>query len=464
MGAAAEIRPQEGPQEEFLSTAADIAVYGGAAGGGKSFALLLEPLRHMDNPHFTGVIFRRETPQIINPGGMWGESVKLYGQFDMQPNRQLLSWRTDKCAEFMKFSHLQYEDDVLNWQGSQLTYIGFDELTHFTESQFFYMMSRNRSMAGVPGYMRATCNPDPDSWVAKFLEWWIDQDTGIPIPERAGVLRWFIRNGDEMIWADTREELWDDLQSDVPEDERLIPTSVTFIPAKVTDNKILLKKDPAYLARLRALSRVDRARLEGGNWKIRPKAGEMFQTDWFEVVDALPTNIVREIRYWDRAATEPHEGNKNPDWTVGVKLVRDGYGTFYVADVVRVRKTPLEVKKTIRNTATQDGFSCKVGIEQDPGQAGKAEADDLVRFLAGFIVEAYPVTKAKETRAKPFSAQVQAGNVKVLRAPWNRAFFSELENFPSDSETAKDDQVDASAGGFNAMMTGRHVLSAMSKM
>ncbi len=462
MNAAPVIKPQEGPQEVFLSTPADIAIYGGAAGGGKSFGLLLEPLRHMDNTHFTGVIFRRETPQIINPGGLWGESVKLYAPFDITPNRQLLSWRSEKCPEFMKFSHLQYEDDVLNWQGAQLTYIGFDELTHFTESQFFYMMSRNRSMSGVPGYMRATCNPDPDSWVAVFLEWWIDQDTGYPIAERAGVIRWFIRNGDEMVWGDSRQELWD-LQEDVPEGERLIPKSVTFIPAKVTDNKILLKTDPAYLANLRALSRVDRARLEGGNWKVRPKAGEMFQADWFEVVDALPTNIVREIRYWDRAATQPHEGNKNPDWTVGVKLVRDGYGTFYIADVIRVRKTPLEVKKTIRNTATQDGMRCKIGIEQDPGQAGVSEADDLVRFLAGFIVEAYPVTKAKETRAKPFSSQAEAGNVKVLRAPWNRAFLSELENFPPD-DNGKDDQVDAGSGAFNAMMSGRQVLSAMTRM
>src|SRR5436305_14925946 len=69
----------------------------------------------------------------------------------------------------------------------------FDELTHFTAHQFFYMVSRNRSTCGVRPYIRATCNPDADSWVADFLAWWIDPQTGLPIPERAGVLRYYIR-------------------------------------------------------------------------------------------------------------------------------------------------------------------------------------------------------------------------------------------------------------------------------
>ena len=79
--------------------------------------------------------------------------------------------------------------------------IGFDELTHFTAHQFFYMVSRNRSTCGVRPYIRATCNPYADSWVADFLAWWIDQETGLPIPERAGVLRYYIRVAEKIEWA-----------------------------------------------------------------------------------------------------------------------------------------------------------------------------------------------------------------------------------------------------------------------
>jgi predicted phage terminase large subunit-like protein len=451
------IRPQPGPQEDFLATRADICFYGGAAGGGKSFATILDPLRHVENPEFRGVIFRRETPMITNPGGLWDEAAKVYPLFDAKPNGKELTWTFPSGME-MKLAHLQHEDDIYNWQGSQIAYLAFDEVTHFTQKQFFYMLSRCRSVSGVPAYVRATCNPDPDSWVADFIAWWISPETGLPIPERAGQLRYFIREGDEIHWADTAEELTDTFG-----DEHM-PMSVTFIPAKLTDNRILMEKDPRYKANLLAQDRVDRARLIEGNWKVRLIAGEMFQRSWFDIVDAVPTNIIRRIRYWDRAATKPNEKNKNPDWTVGTKLAIDGYGTIYVEDVVRFRDTPLEVKKKIRATATQDGFSCKIGIEQDPGQAGVAEADDLVRYLHGFIVECYPVTKAKVIRAKPFSAQCQARNVKVVRAPWNGPWFSEFEAFPDEEEKAKDDQVDSGAGGYNAMVKGRSTLDNITKM
>lgn len=450
------LRPQPGPQEEFLATQADIAFFGGAAGGGKSYALVLDGLRHFQNKDFRAAIFRRETPQILNPGGLWDEMAKVYSLFGAKPNGANLTWQFPSGMK-IKAAHLQLETDVYNWQGSQIAFLGFDEVTHFEESQFFYMLSRLRSISGVRGYVRATCNPDPDSWVAAFLSWWIDDETGFPLADRAGKLRWFIRQGEEILWADSREELLERYGA------TKLPKSVTFIPAKLSDNKILLEKDPSYEANLEALDRVSRGRLLDGNWHIRPTAGEMFRKSWFEVVDAVPVNgVVQRIRYWDRAATEPHEGNKEPDWTVGVKMIRDAYGVFYVEDVVRFRARPLKVKQTVRNTATQDGIKTKVGLEKDPGQAGEAEADDLVRYLAGFITETYKVTKAKEIRAKPVSAQSEAGNIKILRAPWNAAFFAELEAFPT--EDAKMDQVDAFSGAFNALTAGRSVLASMTKM
>ncbi|MDW9477072.1 hypothetical protein GOA69_33375 [Sinorhizobium meliloti] len=147
----------------------------------------MEPLRHIANPQF-GAVFRRSTVQVRNEGGLWDESEKLYPAIGASPKEHVLQWSFPPGAS-VSFAHLEHDKTVLNWQGSQIPLICFDELTHFSASSSRYMVSRNRSMSGVGPYTRATCNPDADSWVAELISWWIDQDTGLPIPERAGVLR-----------------------------------------------------------------------------------------------------------------------------------------------------------------------------------------------------------------------------------------------------------------------------------
>ena len=170
----------------------------------------MEPLRHVTtNPQFFAVFFRRSTVQIKNPGGLWDESMKLYPFAGGVPVSTIIEWRWRKGGK-IKMGHLEYENSVLDWQGSQIPLIVFDELTHFSQQQFFYMLSRNRSMCGVKPYVRATCNPDSESWVAEFIAWWIDQETGYPIAERGGVVRCFIRIQDKIVWADSRQELVDE--------------------------------------------------------------------------------------------------------------------------------------------------------------------------------------------------------------------------------------------------------------
>jgi len=241
------LKPQEGPQEDFLATPADMAIYGGAAGGGKTYSLLLEPLRHVTSVKGFGcVIFRRTSPQIRNEGGLWDESTSIYSYLGASPKETTLEW-VFKNGNKIKFSHLEYEKNKHDWQGSQICLIGFDELTHFTQGQFFYMLSRNRSACGVKPYIRATTNPDPDSWVGDFISWWIDQETGYAIPERSGVIRWMVRKGDKILWYDSREEAKEESSYLGLDFE---PKSVTFIESKIHDNKILLEKDPGYLANL----------------------------------------------------------------------------------------------------------------------------------------------------------------------------------------------------------------------
>ena len=221
---------QPGPQTDFLRSPADICIYGGAAGGGKTVGLILEPLRYVRRvANFTAVFFRRTTPQITNPGGLWDESQNFYPRLDGTAHLGAREWRWPRGGK-IKFSHLQFDTTVYDWQGAQIALIGFDELTHFTAHQFFYMVSRNRSTCGVRPYIRATCNPDADSWVADFLAWWIDPETGLPIPERASVVRYYVRVAGNIVWADRPEELMQHL----PRPQELPPGSELPRPISVT--------------------------------------------------------------------------------------------------------------------------------------------------------------------------------------------------------------------------------------
>lgn len=448
------IRPQAGPQELFASTDADIAFFGGAAGGGKSFALLMAPLPFFDRKGFGGVIFRRTYPEITNEGGLWDTSEKLYPHIGAVGVQSATEWRFPSGVT-ISFAHMQHEKDKHSWQGSAIPFIGFDEVTHFTRGQFFYMISRNRLThnCGVRPYIRATCNPDPDSWVAEFISWWINQDTGFPIPERSGVKRWFVRDGDHIIWADSAEELDDPLLG-------LKAKSVTFIASKLNDNAILMKQDPGYLSNLHSMPMVDRMRLLEGNWKVRAVQGMFFQRAWFgKTLEAseVPSGG-KTVRYWDRAATEQSQAAPDPDWTAGVKMRRVG-STYYVMDVVHLRGRPEMVLQTMKKTAVADGRDgCEIIFEQDPAAAGKAEINMLFKEFAGYHVSACPVHKKKPVRARPFSSQAEAGNIKVVRGAWNEVFFGELESFADWDEVETkpaqmphDDIVDAAGGAFRAL-------------
>ena len=446
-----ELRPQAGPQEDFLRNNANIVIYGGAAGGGKTFALLLECLRWIKKTGFSAVIFRRTSIQVRNPGGLWDTSLTIYPLASGYPRQSTLEWKFPSGAK-VSFAHMDHDNDRFNWQGAQIPLIGFDELTHFTWQQFMYMFSRNRSVSGVPSYIRATTNPDPDSWVRHMISWWIDEKSGYAIPERSGKIRWFVVESDKIIWGDSKEEL-------TSKDKTRLPKSFSFVASTIYDNKILLERDPTYLASLKALSRFEREQLLMGNWNVRPSAGMFFQRSFFNVIDVLPRNLTF-CRYWDRAATKKTEQN-DPDYTVGLKLAKDPNGVFYVCDMVRLQESPLNVQNAIKNTASQDSVICKIGIEQDPGQAGVSEADLLIRMLSGYNVKPYKATKDKVTRASPVSAQAEAGNIRVLRGHWNEDFFRELENFP---EATHDDIVDALSGAFLMHTESNYNFEAFIKM
>lgn len=456
------LAPQKGPQERFLATPADICIYGGAAGGGKTYGLLLEPMRHMNNSNFNAVIFRKEYTQITAPGGLWDSARKVYshvqGAYPLKTPK--LHWCFTKGAT-VNFAHLNNDDDCESWQGSQIAMIGFDELTHFTEHQFFYMLSRNRTDSGVTPYVRATCNPDADSWVAEFISWWIDQRTGYPIPERSGKVRWMVRVNEVIHWTDSRKEaVAVAVENGIGQEQaETMPKSVTFIASTLQDNKILMKNDPSYLANLQALPLVDRERLLYGNWKIKAAAGLMFKRTQVNMVEEIPNDVILWCRGWDLAATsEDEEGN--PAYTAGVLIGKRRNGRYIVADVINRRLAASDVRKLILMTAQSDratyGRVCQ-RLPQDPGQAGKEQAQSYMKLLSGFIVKIMPESGDKVTRAEPFSAMWQGtetmdvGFVDVLVADWNGMFFNQYESFPQSDFK---DMVDAGANAFNTIESG----------
>lgn len=433
------IQPQPGPQTDFLESEADIVVYGGSAGGGKTWALLEDPLRHFKVEGFNGAIFRRETPQIRNPGALWDQAKKLYNGINGYYSKET----TLEChfeKSYLKFSHLEYEKDVENWDGTELCYIGFDELQQFLESQFWYLFSRSRSLCGVRPYIRATCMPDPNSWVKKIIRWWLDERGEYADYSKSGIIRYFIRLNDEMYWFDTREEALKEYPDELPK-------SLTFIPASVYDNKILLNTDKQYLSNLKALSRIERERKLRGNWLIKAQAGNIFKREWFSIVDILPTNIIKRVRYWDRAGTEVSEKNKNPCFTAGLKLDTLDDGRYIIEHISHFRSTSRKVRKNIKNVASSDGYSTDIWLEQEPGSSGIADVNDIVTMLSGFNARADKPTGDKVTRAMPVSAQAEAGNILLLRGRWNEGFLVEAENFEGNAKLK--DRIDSLSGAFN---------------
>jgi predicted phage terminase large subunit-like protein len=180
-----------------------------------------------------------------------------------------------------------------------------------------------------------------------------------------------------------------------------------------------------------------------------PRSGGLFEKRWFEIVDAAPTSKVK-VRKWDLAGTAVTTGS-NPDYTVGVLMSKDQGGFHYIEDIIRFRGSPHEVEQAIINTASSDGKSVTIGLSQDPGQAGKFQVNHLTRLLSGWVVRSEPETGSKELRATPFSAQCEAGNVKLVKGNWNDDFINELIMFPNATH---DDQVDAAAGAFSTLTVG----------
>lgn len=436
------LRPQAGPQTAFLSTPADIAITGGGNFGGKTFSLLLDPLRHIGNEGFEAVFFRRESPQITNPDGLWDEALRMYAgaKARTSPRHEIEFQSGARCT----FSHMQQEADKYDWDGAQITGIYFDQLESFTEGQFWYMLSRNRSLCGIRPYIRATCNTSPNSWLSQLLQWWWDAETGYPIPERSGVLRWFVRDGDTMRWAESAQEL-------VERYPATVPKSFTYISSTALDNRIGLELDPSVISSLMNLGRVEMERRLKSNWKIVEIKGDgLFKPEWWKVltpevwnaIKENPTQNFRWARGWDPAGGQ----SKGSDYSSGALVghAKDPNDKrIIIGNITRGQWSPKVRNDMMVATARADEkfepFNCFWKSRTPDMNASIREDTD------GFGFWSITERGKKWYRAQRIAVQAEAGNVYLAPGDWNADFIMEAAQFTEgdSDEIRKDDQIDS---------------------
>lgn len=439
--------PASPAQEQFLTSNADFTFYGGAAGAGKSHCLLGSFLKFCHHPRTRGVIFRRTTKQISNPGGLFDSAINLYKQVD--PNLRVKQRELEiifSSGATLKFAYLDGPADRYNFQGAELTFIGFDEIQQLAEDNVTYLFSRLRSTTvDYKKQIVATGNPDYESFIRHWVEFALDE-RGIPIRKDIYPTRYMIQvNGGGLVWRDTREEL----EAIYGAGDESGIMSFKFIPGTIYDNPPLMKADPTYVSRLKGLPRVEMEKLLLGSWYARLEASGLFKREWCQMVDYPNIRAKQRIRAWDFAFSKPSEQYPNPDWTRGVLISKDDAKIYTVEDVVSIRDRVHEVERLIFATAISDGQDVVISLPLDPAAAAGAYAKDLQRRLAemGFTVRLSKPVKSKITRFAPFSSTAQAGFVHVVKAEWNKVFFEELEIFDGDKKR-KDDQVDCCSDAF----------------
>lgn len=381
-------------------------MYGGAAGGGKTIAMLMAALMHIDTvgvgeekgkQKYDALILRRTYADLALPGAPMDIADEWLSNTDAKRREKGTKWEFPSGAT-LTFGYMQTDNDRLRYQSSAFHFAGYDEASQFTEVQLKYLFSRLRQRSAgdpedqIPTRYRLCTNPGG--------------------PSHAYLRDRYVKRTDS-------------------NPNRL------FIPATMDENPHLNLEE--YRENLQELDPYTRAQLEAGDWDIEP-SGNFFLN---KLPIVQPRNSTgswgpkqQRCRAWDLAATE------TGDYAVGVLLARDKRSRLYrVEDVVRVRAEPAQIEKVMKATALKDGPRIPQVIEKESGSAGKFAMRDIRhRIFKKSPVFEVPPTGNKMTRARLAASLVAADAFELHPGPWNNDFVSELVGFPTGKH---DDQVDA---------------------
>lgn len=437
-------------QKVLLENEVDILLTGGGAGSGKSFLALLKAVKLVtDDPAAKIMILRLSYPMLKD---LISSSKQIYPHFGGVYKAQQKTWVFPNGSEidFKAMPKDLYE--VQGWE--RTTYI-VDEGAEFQLHDILAILSRLRS-ATYKGKQSIliTCNPSKTSYLLDWVQFSLD-DEGIPIDGTEDVIRYFVVQNSHVRWGDSPEELYEKYGQGLTMGKDFSPMKFKFIPMLCFDNGILLKADPTYVSRLLAQPRVNQLRLLRGSWYAAVEGSSMVTEDMFEIVDHPPVNPTMKIRAWDLAGSIPNEANNfKCDWTCGVLMSRDVYGSFYIEDVVRFQKQIDGVIRGIRDTAYKDGLDITQLLPTDPAQAGKVAVRHFVNVLAessvATRVEPPNPHSGKVQRFSPFASVAAVGSIKLVRGEYLRDYLDELCIFNGDRKN-HDDQVDATSSAFNML-------------
>ena len=452
--------PLPGFQRRFVSCPADILLAASGAGVGKTRATMMAAARWVTVPGYRGLLLRRQEDDLFATDGLIDQAKSLYEPMGgvWYSNEQTFRFDCEGGESSIQLSHVG-KDYKLRFQGPAAAFLGIDELTQIPPNAFWWFFSRLRS-AVAPIRVRCTFNPDADSWVYDLVSWWIGED-GCPRQDRAQQLRYIAGRDGKRFWADTRQEAA--AAAGRPPQDAL---SVAFLTGLLSENAFLA--GTGYEGRMGLLDLEDAASLAGNRW-VRQSRGKLLRPEWLErTIDQAPPGT-RWVRAWDTAATPEAEAVSGTSYTAGILLGQAPDGRLIVGDAILGRWGAAEVETFVCAAAGApdphergkraehaevrhiDGRRVPVRLCREHAGAGKAVGQRFVQLLAGWDARAEVESGDKGVRLRPFAAQAEAGNVYLVRGPWNGLYRAHMLALTTDGKGRPNDAGDGTARALEAL-------------
>ena len=503
-----DVKPQEGKQMEVFKVIAeqkaDFILLTGGRSSGKTELIVMADLLFADDPNFRSVKFRRTYKQLTRAGGLWQKAAAQYKFFNATPNKSDLKYIFPSGAE-TAFSYCDTMADAESWRGSELSLIAYDEINHHEWEQISMLQTCLRSQAEMSSMMIGTCNPDENSWVYQlFLKgYYIDEETGFPIEERNGDIRYYIIDPvtERPVFSDNLdffEEHYPHIIRPINpvtgEEMYVEPKRFCFFSLCIWDNPIAQRLNPKYVAELVSLPPYKRDTQLYGNWLAKAEKTKMFKREFLRGLGDHPEYGIEEVtlpsnrttcRAWDLAYTEPSQANKYPDYTASIKIHRCSRGYYYLDggwhpelhDTLKDNKGEKVLGRFRKNVGVRDEWMLRQAqydgnkttvVIPKASASGKAEFEQLkVMFVNnGFKVVGAAtgnVSGAKALRFSPFCSAAEQGLVFILKDTFKSShtldlFLEELENMEEgfkSSSKIKDDWTDSVGDAFQYLSNAR---------